>query len=207
MKSAEAEGARAGGAFRLDSTTPGAVPRAFDAFRSGWQTQVGDGFPLPAFSRATIDDFRVRTRATTVGDAAITDIEGASAIRTAGTAGGVEDQVRLYAVYRGAWTLGGARDGVEHTVSAGQFLLRHVGRPSHFETAPGTTARVIVLPAAMLTPLLGDRVVTGPADLAEVRLLVSHANMIHATMADLGAAGVRAARGALLELAKAVAGR
>lgn len=190
------------GALTLDTTLPG--PRRFDAFLREWEAQVGDGFPQPTYSPATIRDFRVRGRAAKVRDVAITDLHGESAIQTAGRLGGVEDQVRLYLVRRGAWTLGGPR---EHTVSAGQFLLRHVGRPAHFTTVPHTTAKVLVLPAAMLTPLLGNRSVTGSADAAEVRLLAAHANMIYTMMADLSPAGVHAAHSTLVELAKAVARR
>lgn len=205
MNSAEAGADGSRGAFSLDATGPRAVRGAFDAFRSRWQAQVGDGFPLPAFSPATVGDFRVKSRAARVRDAAITDVQGVSAIRTEGALGDVEDQVRMFAVHRGAWTLAGASGRGEQTVPAGQFLLRHVGRPSHFATAPHTTAKVVVLPSATLKPLLGDRVVTGPVDAAEVRLLVAHANMIHATMPDLGPAGVQAAHSTLIELAKAVA--
>jgi hypothetical protein len=70
-------------------------------------------------------------------------------------------------------------------VPADGFLLKYVGQPSHFQTMPETTARVLVLPAAMLKPLLGGRIITGPADSAEMRLLMAHANMIYATMPDL----------------------
>ncbi|MFE2520888.1 hypothetical protein [Streptomyces mirabilis] len=59
---------------------------------------------------------------------AITDVHGASALRTAGIPGGMEDQVRLYVVGRGAWTLDGPPDRGEHTVA----------RPSRFRTAPRT---------------------------------------------------------------------
>ncbi|WP_234048037.1 helix-turn-helix domain-containing protein [Streptomyces liliifuscus] len=200
---AEAEGAR--GAFALDSTAPGAAPRGFNAFRSEWETQLGDGFRLPAFSAATTGDFRVRSRGTKVGDVAITDLHGVSAVRTAGTPRGVEDQVRLYVVRRGAWTLGSPPDRGEHTVSAGQFMLRHFGPPTHIDTAPHTTAKILFLPSAMLGPLLGNRIITGSADSPEVRLLVAHTNMVHATMADLSPAGVHAAHSSLIELAKAVA--
>jgi AraC family transcriptional activator of tynA and feaB len=183
-------------------------PGAFDAFRSGWETDIGDGFPLPTFSPATTRDFRVRSRATKVGDVAVTDLHGASAIRTEGPLNGVEDQVRMYIVQRGSWTLGAPLSRGEQTVPAGQFLIRHIGRPLHFETVPETRAKVLVLPAAMLTPLLGERQsVSGPADSAEVRLLVAHSNMIYETAADLGPAGVRAAHSTLIELAKAVARR
>jgi hypothetical protein len=57
----------------------------------------------------------------------------------------------------------------------------------------------------MLKPLLGSRIVMGPADSAELRLLMAHANMMYATMPDLAPAGVQAAHSTLIELAKAVA--
>jgi AraC-like DNA-binding protein len=183
------------------------VSRAFDAFRRGWEAEFGDGVPLPSFSPATTRDFRVTSRAIRVDDAAITDLSGKSVIRTDGPLGGPEDVVRLYVVRRGAWTLGSPDDPGEQTVSADEFLLKHVGRPSHFETAPDTTARVLVLPAAMLKPLLGGRIITGPADSAEVRLLMAHANMVYTTMPDLAPAGVQAAHSTLIELTKAVARR
>ncbi|MFD3583607.1 helix-turn-helix domain-containing protein [Streptomyces sp. NPDC058683] len=195
-----------GGAFSGDGALPDTAPRPFDAFRSGWETEIGDGFPLPTFSPATTRDFRVRSRAAKVGDVAVTDLHGASPIRTEGPLDGVEDQVRMYVVRRGAWRLGAPLARSEQTVSAGQFLLRHIGRPLHFETVPDTRAKVLVLPAAVLKPLLGVRQsVSGPADSAEVRLLVAHSNMIYETVADLGPAGVHAAHSALIELAKAVA--
>jgi AraC-like DNA-binding protein len=207
MTSTGAEPGGTLGAFSVDATIPGAPSQGFAAFRQGWETQIGDGFPLPAFSPDTIDDFRATSRAARVRDVAITEVHSMSAIRTAGTLRGVEDQVRLYVVRRGAWTLHGSAARGEHTVPAGQFLLRHVGRPSHFETAPHTMAQVLVLPSMMLTPVLGGRTVSGPADAAEVRLLAAHTRMVHATMADLGPAGVRAAHSTLIELAKAVAMR
>ena len=192
----------------MDRTeVPGSVSRAFDAFRRGWETRLGEGFPLPTFSPATTGDFRVKSRATKVDDVAITDLHGASAIRTEGALNGVEDVVRLYVVQRGAWILGGPNDRSERTVAAGQFLLKHVGRPSHFETVPDTAAKVLVLPAAMIKPLLGGRELAGPADSAEMRLLTAHTNMVHSTMADLAPAGVQAAHSTLIELAKAVARR
>ncbi|MFF5303221.1 helix-turn-helix domain-containing protein [Streptomyces sp. NPDC013161] len=204
-------GVEADGSVRApsgDSGSSGTGPAAFDAFRDGWETEIGDGFPLPTFSPATTRDFRVRSRATKVGDVAVTDLHGASAIRTEGPLNGVEDQVRMYVVRSGSWSLGApfARD--EQTVPAGQFLIRHIGRPLHFETVPDTRAKVLVLPAATLRPLLGERQsVSGPVDCAEVRLLVAHSNMLYETAADLGPAGVQAAHSALIELAKAVARR
>jgi AraC family transcriptional regulator, positive regulator of tynA and feaB len=206
---AQADGAR--GVFSLDTrirpATGGdsSVQADFAAFQHGWEAQIGGGFLLPGFSAATTSEFRVKIRAARMEDAAITDVLGASAIRTAGPLGDMEEQVRLLVVEHGAWTIGGLPDHGKHTVQTGQFLLRHAQRPSHFDTVPHTIARMVFLPAAMLKPLLGNRIIVGPADSAEVRLLMAHANMIHETVADLSPAGAQAARAAMVELAKAVA--
>lgn len=197
----KAEGSR--GAFLLDSTVAGAGPRGFDALRHAWETQIGDVFRLPTFSPATIGDLRVKGRAAKVRDVAISDVRSASAL--SGTPGDDHDAVVMHVVRRGTWTLDDHPDRGEHTVSAGQFRLRHFGRPYAFETAPHTTTKILALPAARLGPVLGNRIITGPADSAEVRLLVAHTNMVHATIADLGPAGVHAAHSTLIELAKAVA--
>ncbi|MEV1083399.1 helix-turn-helix domain-containing protein [Streptomyces sp. NPDC050211] len=202
---AEVDGAR--GAFFLDSTGPGSAPRGLDAFRRGWRTQLGDGWPMPTFSPATTGDFRVRSRVARVRDVGILDLHGASAIRTSGGRHNHRDHVRMYVVRRGAWTVGGPLHRGEQTVSAGQFLIRRFERPSSFEAPPYTTAKILTLLSGALTPLLGDRGITGPTDSAEVRLLVAHTNMLHATIADLGPAGVHAAHSTLIELAKAVAVR
>ncbi|MEV7729639.1 helix-turn-helix domain-containing protein [Streptomyces sp. NPDC087917] len=189
----------------MDSTDRGAAPRGLDAFRRGWETQVGDDvFQLPAFSTDTIGDFRVKGNVAKVHGAAIADLHAASATRTATVPGGDQDLVAMYVVRRGAWTLGGPPGHGDQTVSAGQFLIRHLGRLTAFETTAHLTAKFLVLPPGELKPLLGNRVITGPADSAEMRLLTALTDMIHLTVADLGPAGVTAAQGTLIELAKAV---
>jgi AraC-like DNA-binding protein len=104
------------------------------AFRRGWETQIGATFPLPTFSPATTDDFRVKSRAVKVRDVAITDVHSASALRTAGTPFGYEDHVWIYVVRRGTWTLDDPHGRGEQTASAGQFLLRH-GRPARLSVS------------------------------------------------------------------------
>ncbi|MEU8877882.1 helix-turn-helix domain-containing protein [Streptomyces javensis] len=189
----------------MDSILPDASPRGFDGFRRDWRTQIGDGFPLPRYSSATIRDFRVKSRVAKVRDVVIANLHTVSPARTTGAPPGVEDQIRMYIMHRGTCTFDGSPDRGEHTLSAGQFLLRHVGRPLHFQTSSHQTARTLFLPSVTLKPLLGNRNVTGWANSAEVRLLVAHTDMIHATMADLSPAGVDAAHNALVELVKAVA--
>src|SRR5689334_9526867 len=81
------------GAYALRTTD-------FGDFTKRWHALTGGGFPMPAFSPATMTNFRVRFRATRVRDVAITGADGSSAIRTAGGPGPGEDHVRLWLVRR-----------------------------------------------------------------------------------------------------------
>ncbi|MFJ3906294.1 helix-turn-helix domain-containing protein [Streptomyces sp. NPDC090025] len=190
----------------MDSTTPGAAPQGLEAFRRGWETQIGDDvFQLPAFTPDTIGDFRVKGNVTKVHGAAIADLHAASATRTADVPGGDQDLVALYVVRCGTWTLGGGPGRGDQTVSAGQFLVRHLGHLTAFETSADLTAKFVVLPSDELKPLLGRRAVTGAAASAEMRLLTAMTDMIHMTVGELGPAGVSAAQSTLIELTKAVA--
>ncbi|WP_406443793.1 helix-turn-helix domain-containing protein [Streptomyces sp. NBC_00631] len=70
--------------------------------------------------------------------------------------------------------------------------------------ATPSSAKILSLPSVAFRSLPGNRGITGPTDSAELRLPVAHANMIHETLAGLGPAGVLAAHGTLIELARAV---
>ncbi|WP_433193057.1 helix-turn-helix domain-containing protein [Nocardia sp. CA-107356] len=189
----------------MDSTPPSTAAGEFDTYRRGWHAQFGAESPLPTFSPDTTDDFRVRAHAVSMHDLTMVDIHGASGIRTVRPADSVEGETQLYIVARGAYALDGRSDRGEHTVQGGQFLLQRLRKPTHFEMAPNTAAKVIVaMPSPTLQPLLQDRIITGSADSAEIRLLVAHANMIRTTLPDLGPAGEQAALAALHELIKAV---
>src|SRR5437868_6348138 len=178
------------GTLNLD-TTALSTANGFDTFQRGWAAAVGGSFPLPAFSRDTTADFRVRVRVSMLQDMAITDAHDESAIRTAEALSGPEE-VRMYVVRRGAWNLIPPHDRKEVTVSAGQFFLWHATRPSHFAVPPHAQARALVLPSALLGPLIGRRQIAGPADSAEMRVLTAHADMVHETLNDLTPFGVRA---------------
>lgn len=166
-----------------------------------WEARFGDVFPLPAAGPGPgmARSFLARARAARVQDVAIADFRGVSAIWTSAAVNGIEDQVWMYVVRRGGWTIGGGR-----VLRAGEFLLQR-GRLARCETAPGTTGRTIVMPAGMVGPLPGERGITGSANSAEARLLMAHADMVAATAAGLGPAGGQAARAAMVELAKGVA--
>ncbi|MFD6158130.1 helix-turn-helix domain-containing protein [Nocardia sp. NPDC060256] len=187
----------------MDSTLPGAGTWGFDAHRRGWEAEFGPG--LPTFDADTTEDFRVRAHAVLMGDVFMVDIHGASGISTARPSEETDKEIQLYVVSRGAYTLPGSAGRSAHTVSAGQFLLQHFPRPPQLDMAPGTAAKVVVTtPSPALEPLLRNRMIAGPADSAELRLLLAHAEMVRATIADLSPAGVEAAGKAVLELLKAV---
>ncbi|MEV0385724.1 helix-turn-helix domain-containing protein [Nonomuraea sp. NPDC050643] len=204
MTAADTRTDRPYGTFSVDTSAQNGARPFFDRFRHAWETEIGAAFPLPAFSAATADDLRGRIRASKVQDTVITDVRVASDVRTAGALGDHNDEVRMYVMRRGAWMLTRPRDRSEITVPAGQVLLRYNGWPSHFQVVPGTTARVLALPASVLKPLIGDRQIVATADSPETRMLMAHANMVHATLNDLTPAGAQAARNALVELAKGV---
>jgi AraC-like DNA-binding protein len=200
---ASAEESRGG--FALDSTRASGTSRGLDTFRRAWDTQLGSVFRLPAFAPGTSGDFRVRSRGTKVGDLLVFDFHGASVVRTASPPRGAEDWVRIYAVRRGAWILGGPDGHAEQRVSGGRYLLQHFGASPRFETLPRTSSRLLFLPAAIFGPMLGNRTLGGSMESAEMRMLLAHTNVVHATFADLGPAGVRAAHSTVAELARAVA--
>jgi hypothetical protein len=66
--------------------------------------------------------------------------------------------------------------------------VRHNVPPVRFEAAPRTAAKALILPAAQLKPLIGDRPIVGPVDSAEVRLLMGYATVVDATLNDLSPA-------------------
>ncbi|WP_307135529.1 helix-turn-helix domain-containing protein [Streptomyces aurantiacus] len=207
---AEADGAN--GAFSVGltisgaarrSTLPDGAPREAEAFLHAWEEEIGDSCQ-PTSSPAASAEFQVKSRALKMRDVAIINVHGVSAVRSESVPPPFEEQVRMFVIWRGSWTRDGTRDRGDQTLSGGQFILEHSDRKSHFETVPHTTAKLFVLPAATLKPLLGNRIAFGSVDSAEMRLLTAHANMVHKTVGDLSTAGVEAARGSLLELAKAV---
>lgn len=67
--------------FSLDTRRAATTGR--DDYERSWHSHVGDEFPLPRFSAATVADFRVRFRAARLHDVALTIVDGASAARTA----------------------------------------------------------------------------------------------------------------------------
>ncbi len=189
----DSTGSRAEGTFSVDSTVRGASARGFAAFR------------MPAFSPATTGDFRVRSCGTRMRDVAIINLHGVSAVEAAGSSHCAEDLVRMHVVRRGTLRVGEVREHADGTVSAGRFLIRFFKRAPRYELVRHTTVKFLFLPASTLTPLLGNRMISGSTDSAEMRLLLAHTNLVHENASDLGPAGVQAARDALVELVKAVA--
>ncbi|MER5228062.1 helix-turn-helix domain-containing protein [Streptomyces flaveus] len=191
--------------FFVDVTAPSTAWDGFDVFRREWEGQVGETLPLPPLEPLGSGDFRVTVRASKMHDAVIADFYGESlAGGTRGAGHHLDDRVLVHVMRRGEWRFVRPRDRGEVAVPAGQFIARHNGPPVRFEIEPRTTAKVLILPAAQLRPLIGDRPVAGPADSTEVRLLMGYAKLVDETLNDLTHAGVYAARNSLLELVKGV---
>ncbi|MFF0156945.1 helix-turn-helix domain-containing protein [Streptomyces sp. NPDC005263] len=135
----------------------------------------------------------------------IADLYGESlAGGTRGSSHHLDDTVLVHVMRRGRWRFVRPRDGGEASVPAGQFIVRHNGPPVRFEMEPRTTASVLILPASLLGPRIGDRPVVGPADSAEARLLTAYTKVVESTLDDLTPAGAQAARNCLVELVKGV---
>ncbi|MFI2273929.1 helix-turn-helix domain-containing protein [Catenuloplanes sp. NPDC020197] len=156
---------------------------------------------MTPFSRATVADFRVRSRGFSVRDVLFNTLESSTALRTTGRSVAVDDHVRLWIVRRGEWRLG-LRNGAEQVVRGGRFTVQ-AGRLSHFAAAPGSVGQVLVVPSSALGAMTRGQPADGPADTAEVRLLTAHATLVQRTVAGLGPAGIDAARETLVELARA----
>ncbi|WP_216897095.1 helix-turn-helix domain-containing protein [Nocardia alni] len=188
--------------FVLDVTVPARGREVTDALRLGWDSRVGRAMPLSSGTTGA-DGYRVRIDHAKVDDAIIerlyselpTDGAGRDFTRH-------DDRIVLHMVRRGGWRF----IGPDHTVTvpAGQFLVRRPDSSRRFQAAPRTQTRIIALPAAYFRPGIGDRDMVGPSDSAEVRLLVAHTRMVEAMLDDLAPEGVRAARAALVELARGV---
>ncbi|GAA1617467.1 helix-turn-helix domain-containing protein [Actinoplanes couchii] len=180
--------------FALDTRKVGTNGLAGSLRR--WQKFLGDR-SAPVYEPATMADLRVRFQQVRVDDALIHTHEGFSAVR-AGKPSGVDGAVSLILVNRGSATVG------THDIPAGSYLVRRLDRPVSFTNGPCTAGMSLTLPGAAVAPLLGDRVVHGPADSAEMRLLTGYADLLRRTAPDLSPAGARAAREALAELTAGV---
>lgn len=175
------------------------------ATREAFHARIGPAFVFPEFDLSPHGGDRIQVRATRVQDFATTTSSYTPQMRSARLGGEVDDLAWLYVVDRGSWTIGEPGDPESQTVPAGGFMLRHVGRHLPSRSAPGTRARVTMLPSNLLRALPRDRVITGSTDAAEIRLLMAHARTIHETVMDLGPAGVRAAHGAAIQLVNGIA--
>lgn len=188
------------GTFTLDRSV-----LARPGTREAFQARIGQAFVFPEFDPSPRGDDRIYVRAARVQDFATTAVSFTPQMRSGRLGGEVDDLAWLYVVDHGSWTVGEPGDPESQTVPAGGFMLRHVGRHLPSRTAPGTRARVTALPSNLLRALPRDRVITGPTDAAEIRMLMAHTRMIQETVTNLSPAGVRAAHGAAIELVNAVA--
>jgi AraC family transcriptional regulator, positive regulator of tynA and feaB len=171
-----------------------------------WQKRMGAQFVLPQFSSSTLGGFRGRVRASRLFDVVLADIEAVSPMRATAVTP-ADDLVRLYVIERGTCVRTDPSGHGEHILRAGDFVLedgRHGKTP--FRTSPHSSAHVATFPAEGLAPLLRHGARMGRADAPEMRLLLAHARLVQSTVDMLKPPGAQAARAALLELVKGVAG-
>lgn len=188
--------------FVEDVTALPSARDAFDAFRRSWERQVREPFPAPSLTSG--GDFRISVRATKVGDSVLADVHSKSLAGNVTPADQLAESVLMHVVTHGAWSFARLRDGGPTTVPAGHFSLRRGGPPTR-EVAPEAAAKVLILPESPLRPIVGDRLIIGPAAAAELRVLTAHVALMEATAAELTPAGALAAHGALIELVKGAA--
>lgn len=191
--------------FFVDVTALRTARDGFGVFRRAWESQIGEKLPLPPLEPLGPGDFRVRVRASKVHDTVIAGLYGESlAGGPRSTAHHLDDRVLVHVLGQGEWRFVDPRGRAETAVPAGQFIVRHNGPPVRFEMEPRTTAKVLILPASQLRPLIRDQAIVGSADSPELRLLTAYTKVVDETVNDLSAAGVRAARNSLIELVKGV---
>ncbi|HEX3955206.1 MAG TPA: hypothetical protein VHZ03_01085, partial [Trebonia sp.] len=187
----------------VDVTASRTAQDGFDAFRREWEAQVGEPWPLNGLDAAASSDFKINVQAVSAHDVVIADVYGASYVGRTMPDHETDGWVLLHLMRHGSWRFG-PPDGRSEDVSvrAGAFIARHDGPPALFDLAHGSTADVLFLPAPAVAPLPGGRPILGSARSAEARVLMAHAHTVRETVHDLAPAGLRAARDALLELAK-----
>ncbi|MFI6937078.1 helix-turn-helix domain-containing protein [Streptomyces sp. NPDC050287] len=179
---------------------------SFDALRREWDVQVSGAFPFPPFNKHTPDTFRVRWHASKARDAVVADFyaEATDGETEGSHAHHLDDRVVVHVIRKSELRFARPRDRGGPTVPAGQFIAWRTSPPWHLGLGPRTTSKMLVLPGAEIGPLIGDRSVVGPADSAEMRVLMAHAQMVGSLLHDLTPGGVQAARDALIELFKGV---
>ncbi|GAA0459942.1 transcriptional regulator [Paractinoplanes deccanensis] len=191
------------GTFTVDAESTGAGRGTWEPFVDTWNDRMGDLYPLPEFSAATVDGFRGTMRSVALQDTAINEMWASSPISTRAVGTHEHDEIRLYVGLRGAVTLRDPHDRAGDTdVPAGTYFAHHVVTENHFHTTPGIATRIFIFPGDALRSLVSGRPRSGPVTSPAAQILMAHAGMVQRTVGGLGAAGARASRDALIELAK-----
>jgi AraC-like DNA-binding protein len=182
--------------------TGGTTAGGLAVVQRDYRTRTGQPWSLPGYSVAGSGAFRVEVRAVRAHDAVIMDLGTRGGRFTAASQGqgGDGDRILVNLMQRGVYHL--QRPGGRVTVPAGSFLAHDNGQPVTCTADPGTAATILILPAAVLAPLMRGRTAAGPASTTEARVLAAHAAMVSQAAADLSPAGLLGARDALLELVR-----
>lgn len=191
------------GTFTVDADSTGVGRGTWEPFVDTWNNRMGDLYPLPEFSAATVDGFQGTMRSVALEDTAVNELWASSPVSTRAVGTYEHDQVRLYVALRGAVALQDPHDqGGDADVSAGTYFMHHVVAENHFHTTPVIGTRIFIFPGDALRSLVAGRPRTGRATSPAARILMAHTSMVQRTVSELGPAGAHASRNALLELAR-----
>ncbi|MEW2303503.1 helix-turn-helix domain-containing protein [Streptomyces sp. NPDC006655] len=194
------------GAFTADADSTGPGRETWESFVGIWNDRMGDLYPLPEFSAATVDGFQGSMRSVLLEDTAVNELWSSSPVSTRAVGTHEHDHIRLYVGLRGATTLRDPHDqGGDAHIPAGTFFMHHVVTENHFHTTPEIGNRIFIFPGDALRSLVAGKPRTGRNSSPAARILLAHTTMLQRTVSDLGPAAAHASRNALLELAKGLA--
>ncbi|MER6736018.1 hypothetical protein [Streptomyces puniciscabiei] len=116
--------------FFVDVTAPSAARHGFGTFRSGWEAQVGEGFPLPVFDPGADGGFRVTVHASKAGDTVIADLYSETFRgRTGGARDHFQDRALTHVLQRGRWHFARPDERGHLTAPAGSSSSGTTARP------------------------------------------------------------------------------
>ncbi|MGJ5760804.1 helix-turn-helix domain-containing protein [Streptomyces galbus] len=191
------------GTFTVDADSTGSGRETWESFTDTWTDRMGDLYPLPEFSAATVEGFRGTMRSVTLEDTAVNEFQGSSSLSTRAVGTHEHDHIRLYVGLRGALTLEDPHDqGGDAHVPAGTYFMHHVVQENHFHSTPDSANRIFIFPGDALRSLVSGRPRAGQADSPAAQVLMAHTTMVQRTVGHLGPAAAHASRNALIELAR-----
>ncbi|MFF5052910.1 helix-turn-helix transcriptional regulator [Micromonospora sp. NPDC000663] len=192
------------GAFMLNAEGAQGGQKGFDAYLEAYANELGEPFRHPTYSASTAREFTGTFQNVALDGIVIATYQAESRIRTAEVGALEQDQIRLYAVHRGALLLNDPTGRGDVRLTPGRYFLGHITQDHHFDTTSPIAALALLLPGHLLRRLLAGKPTMGATSMAPLRLLVAHAETIRQNLPHLGPRGREGAASALVELLKGV---